>query len=97
METLFPRGTPSGAILVVHSWWGLTDSFRAYGAALAKAGYVVGLADLFAGRTAQTETQARKLRAMSRRVPMYKILDADIRSLRATTERGDIKVGIAGF
>lgn len=97
MERIIPSGTPSGAVLVIHSWWGLTDSFRAYGSYLADAGYIVGLTDLFDGQTAKTEIRARQLRASSRRTPMYKILGADISSLRSISDLDDVKTGIVGF
>ena len=43
-----PQGTGPGA-LVAHPWWGLNQTIRNYGAALAKEGFVVALPDLFAG------------------------------------------------
>ncbi len=92
-----PDGAPAGAVLVVHSWWGLTESFRAYGASLAKAGYVVGLADLFDGRVAETPAQARSLRARKRRVPMYKLLGHDVDRLRSHSDGKPLMIGVAGF
>lgn len=62
MEALHPASDPAGAVLVIHSWWGLTESFRVYGNKLAQAGYLVGLADLFDGQIANTELEARRLR-----------------------------------
>ena len=97
METIIPNGMPSGAILIIHSWWGLTDSFRTYGSYLADAGYIVGLTDLFDGQTAKTEARARQLRASSRRTPMYKILGADIATLRSISVLDTVKFGIVGF
>ncbi len=97
VETIIPSGMPSGAVLVIHSWWGLTDSFRTYGSYLANAGYIVGLTDLFDGQTAKTEARARKLRASSRRTPMYKTLGADIASLRSISGLDNDKTGIVGF
>lgn len=97
METIAPSGAPRGAILVIHSWWGVTDSFPTYGSALSDAGYLVALADLFDGRTARTEAEARALRASPRRSPMYKTLGRDIASLRAALEAGETKIGVVGF
>ncbi|MCB1686335.1 MAG: dienelactone hydrolase family protein [Pseudomonadales bacterium] len=97
METIIPSGTPSGAVLIIHSWWGLTDSFRTYGSYLADAGYLVGLTDLFDGQTARTEARARQLRASSRRTPMYRTLGADIASLRSIADFDNIRTGIVGF
>ncbi len=97
MEILMPEDMPEGAILVIHSWWGLTSSFREYGKSLAAAGYIVGLTDLFDGKIAQTETEAQKLRAQPRLIPMYKTLGADIDSLRRRAGRQQLDVGVVGF
>ena len=95
METIAPSGVPKGTVLLIHSWWGLTASFRHYGSVLSDAGYLVGLADLFDGQTAETE--ARALRARPRRTPMYKTLGADIASLRAMVGTGETRTGVVGF
>lgn len=96
MEVIEPEGKATGAVLVIHSWWGLTGSFRHYGRALAQAGYLAGLTDLFAGRTAETESEARRLRAQPRRVPMYRTLEDDIRTLREASG-GRRPIGVVGF
>ncbi len=67
MKVLGSASATGGGVLVIHSWWGLTRSFEAFGQALAKAGFVIGLADLFEGKTADTETAARQLRAAPRK------------------------------
>ena len=82
VELLEPAGRARGGVLVVHSWWGLTDSFRRYGAALAAEGYRVGLADLFGGATATTEDEARALRAARRPRPDYRTLSAGLDAVR---------------
>lgn len=97
MKAITPGGAPKGAVLVIHSWWGLTKSFREYGSALSDAGYLVGLADLFDGKAAQTEAEARALRARPRRTPMYQTLRADIASLRAAIGSNRTAIGVIGF
>lgn len=97
MEIIEPDGEPMGAVLVIHSWWGLTPSFRHYGRALAQMGVVAGLTDLFGGQTAETESEARRLRAEPRRVPMYKTLGDDIRTLRDRAGGGQWPIGVVGF
>lgn len=97
MEVISPRKAPAGAILIIHSWWGLTDSFREYGTHLAEAGYLVGLADLFGGQVAKTESEARELRALPRRTPMYKTLGADIAALRVMAGSNTVGIGTVGF
>jgi len=97
MEVLNHKANSEAAVLVIHSWWGLTDSFRRYGNRLAQAGFVVGLADLFAGQTACTEEDAKRLRAQPRRVPMYRTLENGIESLRRRVGNPECPVGVVGF
>lgn len=49
MDILLPPSGTGPALVVAHPWWGLNRTIRAYGAALAEAGFVVALPDLFAG------------------------------------------------
>jgi len=97
METIGPGGVPKGAVLLIHSWWGLTASCRTYASVLSDAGYLVGLTDLFDGKTAETEAEAKALRAAPRRNPMYKTLGADIASLRAESGSIGTRLGVVGF
>lgn len=97
MEILHPGSEPIGAVLVIHSWWGLTDSFRQYGASLAQSGFVVGLSDLFDGELAETAIEAKRLRARHRRVPMYRVLGSDIEALRHEAGGVGRAVGVVGF
>jgi len=83
-------------VLVIHSWWGLTDSFRDYGTRLAQSGYVVGLVDLFNGETAKTIAKAKRLRGAPRRNPMYKDLIADIKELQTFTTHNS-QIAVIGF
>lgn len=55
-----PQGTGPG-VLVAHPWWGLNQTIRNYGAALAKEGFVVALPDLFAGDTTTSIDTAETL------------------------------------
>lgn len=88
-------GSRRHGVLVIHSWWGLTGSFRAYGEALAAEGFVVGLSDLFGGRTASGIAEAKALRAMRRPEPMYRTLLRDLDRLRR--EAGSERVSLVGF
>lgn len=83
-------------MLVIHSWWGLTTSFRSFGRALADDGFVVGLADLFDGKTAADSRQAARLRRAPRRQPMYKTLIRNIDELRAAGGMHS-PIGVVGF
>lgn len=52
------KGTP---ILVLHAWWGLNDTIRAFCNRLAAAGFVTFAPDLFEGKVAQTIADAEVL------------------------------------
>lgn len=59
LDILLPPGGTGPGVLVVHPWWGLNATVRDFGAALAAQGFIVGLADAFAGDivTGQDEAQ----------------------------------------
>lgn len=97
MEIVCRVAEPRARVLVIHSWWGLTRSFRDYAERLADAGFAVGLSDLFDGRTARTEDEARRLRAMPRKLPMYRTLIADIHALMASGPAPATQVSLVGF
>jgi carboxymethylenebutenolidase len=61
MDTLLPPSGTGPGILVAHPWWGLNQTIRDYGAALAKQGFVVALPDLFGGDTTTSIDDAEKL------------------------------------
>jgi len=90
------KDQPMSGVLLIHSWWGLTDSFREYGKKLAQRGFVVGLADLFYGDTAKTISKAKRLRSGPRRNPMYKDLIADIEELQTYTIPRS-QIAVVGF
>jgi carboxymethylenebutenolidase len=61
MDILKPPGSKGPGVVVAHPWWGLNHTVRDYGAALARAGFTVGLPDLFSGEIATTPEDAEKL------------------------------------
>ncbi len=97
MDIVCHSNRPVGRVLVIHSWWGLTSSFRDYATRLAEQGYAVGLSDLFDGRTASDVMAAKQLRRAPRRVPMYKTLIADVGALSSHGDRGSQPVAVIGF
>jgi carboxymethylenebutenolidase len=54
MDILMPPGGNGPGVLVAHPWWGLNQTIRDYGAALARDGFVVGMPDLFDGAVTDT-------------------------------------------
>jgi carboxymethylenebutenolidase len=57
-----PAGTGPG-VLVLHAWWGLNDTMKAFCTQLAEAGFVAFAPDLYHGRVADTITEAEALGA----------------------------------
>ena len=61
MDILKPASGSGPGVLVAHPWWGLNQTVRDYGAALAREGFVVGLVDVFGGETTTSIDDAEKL------------------------------------
>ena len=55
-----PTGTGPG-VLVLHAWWGLNDTIKAFCAQLADSGFVVFAPDLYHGQVADTISGAEAL------------------------------------
>jgi carboxymethylenebutenolidase len=90
-----PSRPASVPVLVTHSWWGLTTSFTAYADALAGAGFLAACVDLFDGRVAVTEAEARALRRERRREPAYRTLQRALRELASISDGQS--PAVAGF
>jgi carboxymethylenebutenolidase len=48
-------------VLVLHAWWGLNDTMKAFGTRLAEAGFVAFAPDLYHGQVADTIAEAEAL------------------------------------
>ncbi len=55
-----PSGTGPG-VLVLHPWWGLNETIKAFSAQLAKNGFVAFAPDLYHGKVAVTIEDAKRL------------------------------------
>jgi carboxymethylenebutenolidase len=94
-----PAGGSGPGVLVLHAWWGLTDTFKAVCDRLAGAGFVALAPDLHRGRTAATIDEAKALVGMAQRDPdaVEAIALGALAHLRAhPAVRGD-HAGIVGF
>lgn len=60
MDILVPPAGKGPGVLVVHPWWGLNDTVRAYAAALARENFTVGLVDVFEGHVVTAIDDAQK-------------------------------------
>jgi carboxymethylenebutenolidase len=58
-----PTGKGPG-VLVLHAWWGLNDTFRAFCTQLAECGFVAFAPDLYHGKVAATIQDAKSLARM---------------------------------
>ena len=75
----------------------MTPSFRDFAEHLAGEGYAVGLSDLFDGQTATEVEEAKRLRKLPRKVPMYKSLVSDVEDLQAFGDCQKKGVSLVGF
>jgi carboxymethylenebutenolidase len=92
-----PTETPAPAVMLVHSWWGLTDHIRAVGDRLAAEGFVVFAPDLFAGRTTTRGLVARTWAGQLNRIQTVLTLQAAIDDLVARDVVAGESVGVVGF
>jgi carboxymethylenebutenolidase len=56
-----PPTNPGPGVLVLHAWWGLNDTMKAFCSRLAKSGFVVFAPDLYHGKIANTIPEAEAL------------------------------------
>lgn len=56
-----PAGGKGDAVLVLHAWWGLNDTLRAFCTKLAEAGFVAFAPDLYHGKVAEQIPEAEAL------------------------------------
>jgi carboxymethylenebutenolidase len=59
-EILLPPDGAGPGVLLVHAWWGLNQTVRDYGMALAREGFVVGLVDAFEGSVVVDRDEAQR-------------------------------------
>jgi carboxymethylenebutenolidase len=57
-----PQTGEGPGVLVLHAWWGLNDTIRAFCTRLAEAGFVAFAPDLYHGKVAETIADAEALR-----------------------------------
>ena len=56
-----PSSGKGGGVLVLHAWWGLNDTIKAFCNRLAEAGFVAFAPDLYHGKVADTIADAEQL------------------------------------
>lgn len=86
-------------VLVLHAWWGLNDTARAFCDRLAASGFTVFAPDLYHGQTADTVEDAEKLAGAldARADEARKEITAAARFLSECEESGGRNLAVIGF
>lgn len=95
-----PRSGSGRGVVVLHSWWGLNSFFTGLCDRFAGAGFVALAPDLYSGKVATTEPEAKAIRAKAtatRRTPAYKQLSRSIDWLSRHEAVVDRQVAVVGF
>lgn len=92
-----PASTSGPAVLVLHSWWGMTRSFVEYADRVAAAGLVAGCVDLYGGAIAATAHEAKALRSAPRRESMSRNMIRACDALLADQGYSSRSVALVGF
>ena len=92
-----PGGGGGPGVLVLHSWWGLTDWTRDFCRRLAEKGFTVVSPDLLEGANPATEDEAQKV--LTERSPdeLSGLVMSSARTLRAVAKDPNAKIGVIGF
>lgn len=104
METQQPAGylaTPSAsngrAVLVLHAWWGLNDTIRAFCDRHAKSGFVAFAPDLYHGKIADTIPDAESLSRALDADQAKRDIKAAMEFLQMQTAHTDLGLAVIGF
>lgn len=93
-----PQSQEGPGVLVLHSWWGLTEFFRQTADRLADAGFVALVPDLFGdGRIPHNEGDAERLLRDADMNRMADLVLSSAAALRATAVTPAGPVGVLGF
>ncbi|MCW5977959.1 MAG: dienelactone hydrolase family protein [Bryobacteraceae bacterium] len=93
----FPRSGSGAGVLVLHACWGLTPFYRELCDRLALEDFVALAPDLYEGRTAATEEEARKLRHAKRKEPALKLIVRGLHELAKHDGVTTVGIGVLGF
>lgn len=92
-----PAAGQGSGVLVLHAWWGLTETFTDVCDRLAEAGFVAFAPDMFGGQTAQTIEQAGELVDSADGEAVEAVVKRAVDFLRGHTAVRGSKVGLIGF
>ncbi len=92
-----PPGGKGPGILVLSSWWGITDWTRDFCRKLAGEGYVVLCPDLMEGETPATEAEGEAVLLTLSPDELSGLVLSSAQSLRAFTKDQTKPIGVVGF
>lgn len=92
-----PRSGTGPGVMVLHTWWGLTDFTRDFCQSLAREGFVALAPDLYGGKIATTIEEAQQLRSSLNQKQVRADILAAHEELRGLPEVNDAPLGVVGF
>ena len=92
-----PEAGVGPGVLLLHSWWGLTPTFKDQADRLADAGFVVLAPDLLEGRRPQTSAEAELELAEVEPNETAALVLASIVALRSQTDDPEGPVAVVGY
>ncbi len=84
-------------MLLLHSWWGLTDWARDFARRIAAEGYTVLAPDLLAGQTPETEQDAEAALAELSPDELSGLVMSSAHTVRAASDDRDAKIAVIGL
>ncbi len=92
-----PDGGPGSGVLVLHSWWGLTEGMKAVANSLADAGFTALAPDLMGGRLPAGPVEAARALAEQPADQTAGLILSSIAALRANSDDPEATVAILGY
>ena len=92
-----PGGASGPGVLVLHSWWGLTDDVRDYCRSIAAEGYTVLAPDLLHGATPQSDLEAAAVLAEQAPDQLAGLVMSSAHTLRACSLDPNAEIAVIGF
>jgi carboxymethylenebutenolidase len=92
-----PPSGPGPGVLLLHSWWGLTDWFRGRADALADGGYSVLVPDLLRGARPETSAEAEIVLGAADMDAMADLVLSSVHALRTYSSDSREPIGTVGF
>jgi len=92
-----PKGKQGPGILVLHSWWGLTEQTKDFCKKLADEGYTSLAPDLMAGEKPESEEEGAEVLAQLDPDELSGLVMSSAQALRAASEDPQKPIAVIGF